>query len=128
MAKGKQSGGSAPKGKGKGTGLVPGRPTCVLRPQLTTCLPDETGGAKELKSANSLKVSLVDLTKRPRSWSDRPRQVRHILCEKQSKILEALEKLRNGVSFDKVATEYSEDKARNGGSLGWMTRRVVPHS
>ena len=31
-------------------------------------------------------------------------QVRHILCEKQSKILEALAKLRENVPFDKVCT------------------------
>ncbi|KAJ2444602.1 hypothetical protein GGF42_006259, partial [Coemansia sp. RSA 2424] len=49
-------------------------------------------------------------------------QVRHILCEKQSKALEAKEKLDAGVAFNVVATEYSEDKARNGGSLGWMER------
>ncbi|XP_014788493.1 peptidyl-prolyl cis-trans isomerase NIMA-interacting 4 [Octopus bimaculoides] len=49
-------------------------------------------------------------------------QVRHILCEKQSKALEAIEKLKSGMKFNEVATQYSEDKARNGGDLGWMTR------
>lgn len=49
-------------------------------------------------------------------------KVRHILCEKQSKILEALEKLRAGAKFNDVATQYSEDKARSGGDLGWMIR------
>ncbi|XP_043523722.1 peptidyl-prolyl cis-trans isomerase NIMA-interacting 4 isoform X1 [Frieseomelitta varia] len=49
-------------------------------------------------------------------------KVRHILCEKQSKILEALEKLKGGEKFNEVATTYSEDKARSGGDLGWMTR------
>ncbi|KAK8246171.1 peptidyl-prolyl cis-trans isomerase pin4 [Phyllosticta capitalensis] len=48
--------------------------------------------------------------------------VRHILCEKHSKKEEALEKLRNGAKFDDVAREMSEDKARQGGSLGWKTR------
>ncbi|GFF29857.1 peptidyl-prolyl cis-trans isomerase pin4 [Aspergillus udagawae] len=48
--------------------------------------------------------------------------VRHILCEKFSKKEEALEKLRNGAKFDDVAREYSEDKARQGGSLGWKVR------
>ncbi|KAH7096999.1 FKBP-like protein [Auriculariales sp. MPI-PUGE-AT-0066] len=48
--------------------------------------------------------------------------VRHILCEKQSRALEALEKLQAGESFSKVAQEYSEDKAKAGGSLGWMSR------
>ncbi|KAG9313420.1 FKBP-like protein [Chiua virens] len=55
--------------------------------------------------------------------------VRHILCEKQSKALEALEKIQGGQRFDKAAQEYSEDKAKAGGSLGWMTRgsMVVSH-
>ncbi|KIL00317.1 hypothetical protein PAXRUDRAFT_29891 [Paxillus rubicundulus Ve08.2h10] len=48
--------------------------------------------------------------------------VRHILCEKHSKALEALEKIQGGQRFDKVAQEHSEDKAKAGGSLGWMTR------
>ena len=46
--------------------------------------------------------------------------VRHILCEKQSKCLEAMAKLEAGEKFNEVASKYSEDKARNGGSLGWM--------
>ena len=49
-------------------------------------------------------------------------KVRHILCEKQSKALEALAALKAGSSFASVAEKYSEDKARQGGSLGWMTR------
>ncbi|KAI0355920.1 hypothetical protein OH77DRAFT_1520515 [Trametes cingulata] len=67
--------------------------------------------------------------------------VRHILCEKQSKALEALQKIQEGQRFDKVAQEYSEDKAKGsskslvsaarlthnpvasaGGSLGWQVR------
>ncbi|KAF9234266.1 hypothetical protein BU15DRAFT_52867 [Melanogaster broomeanus] len=48
--------------------------------------------------------------------------VRHILCEKHSKASEALEKIQGGQRFDKVAQECSEDKAKAGGSLGWMTR------
>ncbi|KAF1938539.1 FKBP-like protein [Clathrospora elynae] len=48
--------------------------------------------------------------------------VRHILCEKHAKKEEALEKLRNGAKFDEVAREMSEDKARQGGSLGWKVR------
>lgn len=47
---------------------------------------------------------------------------RHILCEKQGKIMEALEKLKAGQSFATVAQAYSEDKARDGGNLGWMAR------
>jgi NIMA-interacting peptidyl-prolyl cis-trans isomerase 4 len=32
--------------------------------------------------------------------------VRHILCEKQSKCLEALEKIKMGAKFNDIATEY----------------------
>lgn len=49
-------------------------------------------------------------------------KVRHILCEKHGKILEAMEKLKSGMKFNEVAAQYSEDKARQGGDLGWMTR------
>ncbi|GAA5796743.1 FKBP-like protein [Helicostylum pulchrum] len=50
-------------------------------------------------------------------------KLRHILCEKHSKIMEALTKIKEeNMRFDKVAELYSEDKAKFGGSLGWMTR------
>lgn len=67
--------------------------------------------------------------------------MRHILCEKQGndlfkienliflsirsllgKILEALEKIKAGQKFPDVAAAYSEDKARQGGDLGWQIR------
>ncbi|NWV62044.1 PIN4 isomerase, partial [Malurus elegans] len=51
-----------------------------------------------------------------------PRQVRHILCEKHGRAMEAMEKLKSGQRFSEVAAQYSEDKARQGGDLGWMTR------
>ncbi|NWZ31084.1 PIN4 isomerase, partial [Asarcornis scutulata] len=51
-----------------------------------------------------------------------PLQVRHILCEKHGKAMEAMEKLKAGVRFSEVAAQYSEDKARQGGDLGWMSR------
>ncbi|KAH9852295.1 FKBP-like protein [Lenzites betulinus] len=51
--------------------------------------------------------------------------VRHILCEKQSRALEALQKIQEGQRFDKVAQEYSEDKAKAGGSLGWQVRGAM---
>ncbi|KAI9105422.1 hypothetical protein DFS34DRAFT_641612 [Phlyctochytrium arcticum] len=62
---------------------------------------DEKPG--KLKAANSIKV-------------------RHILCEKHSKCAEAMAALKEGQSFDKVAEKFSEDKAKAGGSLGWMVR------
>lgn len=49
-------------------------------------------------------------------------KVRHILCEKQGKITEAMEKLRAGQKFGEVASAYSEDKARQSGDLGWQIR------
>ncbi|KTG39534.1 hypothetical protein cypCar_00008544, partial [Cyprinus carpio] len=49
-------------------------------------------------------------------------KVRHILCEKHGKCMEAMEKLKSGMRFSEVAAQYSEDKARQGGDLGWMTR------
>nr|XP_035933949.1 peptidyl-prolyl cis-trans isomerase NIMA-interacting 4-like [Halichoerus grypus] len=49
-------------------------------------------------------------------------KVRHILCEKHGKIMEAMEKLKSGMRLNEVATQYSEDKARQGSNLGWMTR------
>ncbi|OAA67395.1 Peptidyl-prolyl cis-trans isomerase, PpiC-type [Cordyceps fumosorosea ARSEF 2679] len=48
--------------------------------------------------------------------------VRHILCEKYAKKEEALAKLNDGVKFDEVARNYSEDKARVGGALGWKPK------
>ncbi|KAK6365652.1 Peptidyl-prolyl cis-trans isomerase pin4 [Exophiala oligosperma] len=45
-----------------------------------------------------------------------------INCEKHSKKEEALAKLRAGAKFDDVAREFSEDKARQGGALGWKPR------
>ena len=40
--------------------------------------------------------------------------MRHILCEKHSKCMEAMEKLKEGQKFSDVASKYSEDKARHG--------------
>ncbi|KAG9947792.1 hypothetical protein KCU85_g5530, partial [Aureobasidium melanogenum] len=66
----------------------------------------EKGGAAKVKGAQSINV-------------------RHILCEKHAKKEEALAKLNAGVKFDEVAREFSEDKARQGGSLGWKTRGAL---
>ncbi|XP_040329030.1 peptidyl-prolyl cis-trans isomerase NIMA-interacting 4-like [Herpailurus yagouaroundi] len=52
-------------------------------------------------------------------------KVRHILCEKHGKIMEAMEKLKSGIRFNEVAIQYSEDKARQEGDLGWMTRGTM---
>uniref|UniRef100_A0A2K5E3Y2 Peptidyl-prolyl cis-trans isomerase n=1 Tax=Aotus nancymaae TaxID=37293 RepID=A0A2K5E3Y2_AOTNA len=52
-------------------------------------------------------------------------KVRHVLCEKHGKTMEAMEKSKSGMRFNEVATQYSENKARQGGDLGWMTRGSV---
>ncbi|KAL9963408.1 hypothetical protein ACROYT_G026918 [Oculina patagonica] len=41
-------------------------------------------------------------------------KVRHILCEKHSKVMEAMAKIKDGQKFNEVASAYSEDKARQG--------------
>ncbi|KIY67736.1 FKBP-like protein [Cylindrobasidium torrendii FP15055 ss-10] len=64
---------------------------------------DDKGGKSKLKAATAINV-------------------RHILCEKHSRASEALALIQSGQAFNKVAQEYSEDKAKAGGSLGWMTR------
>ncbi|XP_053895350.1 peptidyl-prolyl cis-trans isomerase NIMA-interacting 4 isoform X3 [Malaclemys terrapin pileata] len=53
-------------------------------------------------------------------------KVRHILCEKHSKIMEAMEKLKSGVRFSEVASQYSEDKARQGECTCWTIKGVAP--
>jgi NIMA-interacting peptidyl-prolyl cis-trans isomerase 4 len=36
--------------------------------------------------------------------------------------MEAMQQLKDGRPFDKVAEQFSEDKARQGGALGYMNR------
>ncbi|EDW14852.2 peptidyl-prolyl cis-trans isomerase NIMA-interacting 4 [Drosophila mojavensis] len=67
---------------------------------------EDKGAGKEKKGGNAVKV-------------------RHILCEKQGKIMEAMEKLKAGQKFPEVAAAYSEDKARQGGDLGWQIRGAM---
>ncbi|KAK5090040.1 Peptidyl-prolyl cis-trans isomerase pin4 [Lithohypha guttulata] len=67
---------------------------------------DDSGSSSKQKGAQSINV-------------------RHILCEKHAKKEEALAKIRDGTKFDDVAREFSEDKARQGGSLGWKTRGAL---
>ncbi|KAI9785160.1 MAG: Peptidyl-prolyl cis-trans isomerase pin4 [Geoglossum umbratile] len=69
---------------------------------------DDTGDASSSSSAKPKAASSIN--------------VRHILCEKHSKKEQAVEKLNASTKFDDVAREFSEDKARQGGSLGWKTR------
>eukprot|EP01089_Gocevia_fonbrunei_P013242 TRINITY_DN3340_c0_g1_i1.p1 TRINITY_DN3340_c0_g1~~TRINITY_DN3340_c0_g1_i1.p1 ORF type:complete len:119 (-),score=25.25 TRINITY_DN3340_c0_g1_i1:34-390(-) len=68
---------------------------------------EETGGGKGgLKACTKVKV-------------------RHILCEKQSKLLEAQTRIQSGEDFATVAGAMSEDKARRGGDLGWIARGAM---
>ena len=78
-------------------------------------------GSKDTKDSRG-KKDAKDSKDSKTSSSGTSVKVRHILCEKQSKALEAIEKLKSGMKFNEVATTYSEDKARSGGDLGWMTR------
>ncbi|KZT37476.1 FKBP-like protein [Sistotremastrum suecicum HHB10207 ss-3] len=82
-------------------------------------------GAKNKGDKSGSKASKSDDKSTATSAALKPANavnVRHILCEKQSKVLEALQKIKDGQRFDKVAQDYSEDKAKAGGSLGWMNR------
>ncbi|CAO2594859.1 Peptidyl-prolyl cis-trans isomerase NIMA-interacting 4 [Lemmus lemmus] len=36
--------------------------------------------------------------------------------------MEAMKRIKSGMRFNEVATQYSEDKARQGGDLGLITR------
>ena len=81
--------------------------------------PKNKGKGKDDSKADTSKGSASSSSKLKPATSI---NVRHILCEKHSKKEEALEKIRNGAKFDDVAREMSEDKARQGGSLGWKVR------
>ncbi|EGI57794.1 PREDICTED: peptidyl-prolyl cis-trans isomerase NIMA-interacting 4 [Acromyrmex echinatior] len=81
--------------------------------------PKKNAGAAKSSKGKSSEESSGGKTEKKGGTSVK---VRHILCEKQSKILEALEKLKAGQKFNEIAATYSEDKARSGGDLGWMTR------
>ncbi|KAA3674721.1 peptidyl-prolyl cis-trans isomerase NIMA-interacting 4 [Paragonimus westermani] len=81
--------------------------------------PGKSGGKKSMDSVGD---NATAGGSGKRSKAGTAVKVRHILCEKQGKCLEALEQLRNGKHFSHVAETYSEDKARSGGYLGWMTR------
>ncbi|VDK70700.1 unnamed protein product [Onchocerca ochengi] len=74
------------------------------------------------KGATGNDASKKDKVEKKGSKGGAAVKVRHILCEKQGKAMEAIEKLKSGLKFNEVAANYSEDKAKSGGDLGWMTR------
>ena len=80
------------------------------------------GGAKDAKGGKGGKGGGGAAEKEEKGGGVSSVNVRHILCEKQAKSNEAMEKLKAGVKFNEVDNNYSEDKARSGGSLGWMIR------
>ncbi|NWX22589.1 PIN4 isomerase, partial [Aegotheles bennettii] len=49
-------------------------------------------------------------------------QVRHILCEKHGKAMEAMEKLKSGLRFSEEGSQMNPDVSFLQGDLGWMTR------
>lgn len=71
------------------------RPTFLLRHSLHA--GEAGGGAAGAKKSSGSSV-----------------KVRHILCEKHSKVMEAMDKLKEGQKFNEVASAFSEDKARQG--------------
>ena len=75
--------------------------------------PDSSSGGKIKKGGNAVKVR-TSVINRFLSYYYNNYKVRHILCEKHSKCMEAMEKLKEGQRFSDVATTYSEDKARHG--------------
>ena len=85
---------------------------------------DDNAGASKLKAATAINTRHILVHSPPLFFligilmqTDRSPK-----CEKHSKKEEALTKLRDGAKFDDVAREFSEDKARQGGSLGWKVR------
>ncbi|VDO05942.1 unnamed protein product [Rodentolepis nana] len=86
-------------------------------------MPKSKGGASKSSSGGKKGGDSVgEGSSKPVAKGGTAVKVRHILCEKQSKALEAIELLKEGQRFNTVAEQYSEDKARSGGDLGWMTR------
>jgi peptidyl-prolyl cis-trans isomerase NIMA-interacting 4 len=89
---------------------------------------DKSGGAGggKLKAANSINVRHILVRVSTLCWrkgfiviyksvyGENTDEAYSIQCEKHSKKEEAAAKLRDGVKFDEVAREFSEDKARQG--------------
>ncbi|TMW47618.1 hypothetical protein DOY81_007296 [Sarcophaga bullata] len=86
---------------------------------------DSKGGKDSKGSAGGKKGGAAAEEKGKEKKGGNAVKVRHILCEKQGKIMEAMEKLKAGQKFPEVAAAYSEDKARQGGDLGWQIRGAM---
>ncbi len=85
--------------------------------------PEQESGSK-LKPATAINTRHILVRSLPSLpiYLHKPHAYLVWQCEKYSKKEEALTKLRDGAKFDDVAREFSEDKARQGGSLGWKVR------
>ncbi|MEJ1282417.1 peptidyl-prolyl cis-trans isomerase NIMA-interacting 4-like [Cricetulus griseus] len=81
-----------------------------------------SGSGKGWKGDAASRSDSADKKAQGPKVGDNAVKVRHVLCEKHGKIMETMEKLESGMRFSEVATQYSEEKARQGGDLGWMTR------
>lgn len=83
---------------------------------------DKEAGGKA-KGAQSINVRhiLVSAQLHTHPTTDMP-MLMHFQCEKHSKKEEALAKLNDGVKFDEVARNFSEDKARQGECLSKVQR------
>ncbi|QDS74017.1 Peptidyl-prolyl cis-trans isomerase pin4 [Venturia effusa] len=81
------------------------------------------GGAKDAKASSSKPKDVKEEKEDKKKLKPATAiNVRHILCTKHSKKEEAIAALLSGAKFDDVARDFSEDKARQGGSLGWKVR------
>ena len=78
----------------------------------------EQGEGRQI--AQSLQPDTPNVTREFHCQSKKPQ-----FCAPSLQILEALEKIKAGERFDTVAAACSEDKARQGGDLGWKTRQEV---
>ncbi|KAK2527444.1 Pin4 [Columba guinea] len=86
--------------------------------------PKGKGGGKAGKNGESGGGSSEGKAQGPKGGGSAVK-VRHILCEKHGKAMEAMEKLKSGLRFSEVASQYSEDKARQGNFPDILTLEQV---
>ena len=73
--------------------------------------------------ARSHRIYLIPKVQSKQARKDRTRSLPDLSkCEKHARKEEAVAALNAGRKFDDVARELSEDKARQGGSLGWKAK------
>lgn len=81
-------------------------------------------GDKDVKGAQQINVRHILVGARDgMTRVSNTRMMTDQQCEKHAKKEEALAKIKTeGAKFDDVARTFSEDKARQGGALGWKVR------